>query len=65
MFADADRNPRRFNAFKYHWSDCRVPVVLEVNYSSLDQIDPSSQRVLCSFFYKDIEGLTQVFLSCF
>ncbi|XP_076446613.1 dnaJ homolog subfamily C member 13-like isoform X1 [Babylonia areolata] len=59
-FADTSQAARRFNAYKYHWSDNRMPVILEVNQGSLDQIDPSSNRVLCSYNYKDIEGLTQV-----
>ena len=38
---------QKFNCYKYHWSDNRVPVILAVNQGSLDQIDPSSNRVLC------------------
>ncbi|KAL8571849.1 DnaJ subfamily C member 13 [Nucella lapillus] len=59
-FADATQTARRFNAYKYHWSENRVPVILEINQGSLDQVDPTSNRVLCSYNYKDIEGLTQV-----
>jgi len=51
---------QRFNAFKYHWSENRVPVILEVNQGSLDQVDPATRRKLCSYDYKDMEGLTQV-----
>ena len=59
-FADATQTARRFNAYKYHWSENRVPVILEVNQGSLEQIDPTSNRVLCSYSYKDMEGLTLV-----
>ena len=59
-FADTMQTARRFNAYKYHWSENRVPVILEVNQGSLDQIDPTSNRVLCSYSYKDMEGLTLV-----
>ena len=59
-FADTTQTARRFNAYKYHWSENRVPVILEVNQGSLDQIDPTSNRVLCSYSYKDMEGLTLV-----
>ncbi|KAK7507621.1 hypothetical protein BaRGS_00001556 [Batillaria attramentaria] len=59
-FADQNSTTRRFNAYKYHWSENRVPVILEVNQGSLDQIDPTSNRVLCSYCYKDMEGFTQV-----
>lgn len=51
---------QRFNAYKYHWSDNRVPVILEVNQGSLDQLDGTDRRLLCSYDYKDLEGLTQV-----
>ena len=51
---------QRFNAFKHHWSDSRVPVILEVNQGSLDQIDPATNKILCSYDYKDMEGLIQV-----
>lgn len=50
----------RFNAFKYHWSDTRLPVVLEVTPCSLDQIDPTTSEKLCSYDYKEIEGVVQV-----
>ncbi len=53
---------QRFNTYKYHWSNNRVPVILEVNQGSLDQVDPSSNRVLCSYDYKDMEGLAVVYI---
>ncbi|XP_025080789.1 dnaJ homolog subfamily C member 13-like isoform X2 [Pomacea canaliculata] len=59
-FAEANRSVRRFNAYKYHWSEKRVPVILEVSQGSLDQIDATTSRVLCSYDYKDIEGMRQV-----
>lgn len=59
-FADQSSTTRRFNAYKYHWSENRVPIILEINQGSLDQIDPTSNRVLCSYCYKDMEGFTQV-----
>jgi len=51
---------QRFNAYKYHWSDKRVAVILEVNPASLDQVDPATRRTLCSYDYKDIEGFAVV-----
>ena len=53
---------QRFNARKHHWSDSRVPLILEVSNCSLDQIDPASGRRLCSYDYKDMEGLTLVYI---
>ncbi|KXJ09717.1 DnaJ-like subfamily C member 13 [Exaiptasia diaphana] len=70
----------KFNAYKYHWSDNRVPVVLVsmtfqivefldlfyavlasiVTACSLDQVDSRTQKKLCSYDYKDIEGIAMV-----
>ncbi|ELU18389.1 hypothetical protein CAPTEDRAFT_227625 [Capitella teleta] len=60
FFAVKSASSKRFNAFKYHWSENRVPIHLEVNQGSLDQIDPSDHRVLCSYDYKDMEGIAQI-----
>ena len=59
-FAEVNNTSKRFNAFKHHWSDSRVPVILEVNQGSLDQIDPATNKILCSYDYKDMEGLIQM-----
>ena len=37
-----------------------MPVILAVNQGSLDQVDPATNRKLCSYDYKDMEGLTQI-----
>ncbi|GAB1606314.1 dnaJ homolog subfamily C member 13-like isoform X2 [Argonauta hians] len=58
LFAEQNTNIKRFNAFKYHWSETRVTVILEVNSASLDQLDPVTNRLLASYDYKDMEGLT-------
>ncbi|KAK3083199.1 hypothetical protein FSP39_016526 [Pinctada imbricata] len=60
QFAEVNNTSKRFNAFKHHWSDNRVSVVLEVNQGSLDQIEASTNRKLCSYDYKDMEGLCQI-----
>ncbi|KAK7873572.1 hypothetical protein R5R35_009276 [Gryllus longicercus] len=50
----------KYNAFKYHWSDTKLPVLLEVTPFSLDQLDPTTNAVLASYFYKDIEGMAEI-----
>lgn len=61
QFADTTQfQPKRFNCFKHHWSESRVPLVLEINQGSIDQVDPTTNKKLCSYDYKDIEGLTHV-----
>lgn len=48
---------QRYPAYKHHWSDTRLPVVLEITPYSLDQLDPATNVVLASYDYKDIEGI--------
>ena len=51
---------QRFNAYKHHWSETRKGVILEVNSAGIDQIETATNKVLCSYFYRDIEGFTEV-----
>eukprot|EP00794_Sanderia_malayensis_P017835 gene17835-19618_t len=50
----------RYNAFKHNWSDNRVSTILQVTACSLNQINPANNKVLCSYDYKDMEGVTMV-----
>ncbi|XP_037942039.1 dnaJ homolog subfamily C member 13-like [Teleopsis dalmanni] len=56
-FADKPKNVQRFNGYKYHWSGITLPTVLEVTPCSLDQLDPTTNELLTSYMYKDIEGI--------
>ncbi|XP_054738081.1 dnaJ homolog subfamily C member 13 [Anastrepha obliqua] len=56
-FADKPKNSQRFPAYKYHWSGISLPTMLEVTPCSLDQLDPTTNEVLTSYMYKDIEGI--------
>ncbi|XP_031784415.1 dnaJ homolog subfamily C member 13 isoform X2 [Nasonia vitripennis] len=60
QFAEKPKEVLRFPAYKHHWSDTRLPVVLEVTPYSLDQLDPATNMVLASYYYKDFEGLVTV-----
>ncbi|XP_077997979.1 dnaJ homolog subfamily C member 13-like [Glandiceps talaboti] len=51
---------KRFNSYKHHWSEKRIPIVLEITPSSINQKDPGTNRILCRYEYKDIEGFTSV-----
>ncbi|XP_072047448.1 dnaJ homolog subfamily C member 13-like isoform X2 [Amphiura filiformis] len=51
---------KRYNSYKHHWSESRKGVILEVNVSGIDQIEAATNKVLCSYYYRDIEGFTQV-----
>lgn len=59
-FAEAASGISKYDCTKFHWSDKRVPVVLEVNQGSLNQLDRSTAKVIASYDYKDIEGLAPV-----
>ncbi|KAG9347739.1 hypothetical protein JZ751_003753 [Albula glossodonta] len=50
----------RYNCYKHHWSDSRRSVVLEVTPGGIDQIDPHTNRVLCSYDYRSVEGFVEV-----
>ncbi|KAG1687435.1 DnaJ subfamily C member 13 [Nymphon striatum] len=60
LFANPVKDIVKFNAYKLHWSDTRLPIVLEINQGSLDQKDPTSGKLLASYDYKDIQNVTLV-----
>ncbi len=51
---------QRYNCYKHHWSDTRRPVSLEVTPGGIDQIDPHTNRVVCSYDYRNVEGFVEV-----
>ncbi len=51
---------QRYNAFKHHWSDNRISTILQVTACSLNQVNPANNKKLCSYDYKDMEGVTLV-----
>uniref|UniRef100_A0A8C7VID9 J domain-containing protein n=1 Tax=Oncorhynchus mykiss TaxID=8022 RepID=A0A8C7VID9_ONCMY len=50
----------RYNCYKHHWSDTRKSVSLEVTPGGIDQIDPQTNRVVCSYDYRSVEGFAEV-----
>nr|CAD7426370.1 unnamed protein product [Timema monikensis] len=60
LFAEKPKEILRYHAYKHHWSDTRLPVMLEVTACSLDQLDPATNVILASYNYKDIEGMAEV-----
>lgn len=51
---------QRYNCYKHHWSDTRKMVGLEVTPGGIDQIDVHTNRVICSYDYRCIEGFAEV-----
>ena len=47
----------RYNCSKHHWSEKRLPLILEVDISCLNQINQLNNKILVSYDYKDIAYL--------
>uniref|UniRef100_A0A8C8CS59 J domain-containing protein n=1 Tax=Oncorhynchus tshawytscha TaxID=74940 RepID=A0A8C8CS59_ONCTS len=50
----------RYNCYKHHWSDTRKSVSLEVTPGGIDQIDPQTNRVVCSYDYRSLECFAEL-----
>ncbi|XP_073686489.1 dnaJ homolog subfamily C member 13 isoform X1 [Garra rufa] len=59
-FSEGKITGRRYNCFKHHWSDTRRGVCLEVTPGGIDQIDPQTNRVICSYDYRCVEGFVEL-----
>ncbi|XP_063063073.1 dnaJ homolog subfamily C member 13-like isoform X1 [Engraulis encrasicolus] len=59
-FSEGKITGRRYNCYKQHWSDTRKQVSLEVTPGGIDQIDPHTNRVICSYDYRSVEGFAEV-----
>lgn len=57
QFAEPPSTILSYNAYKYHWSDNRIPVVLEIGQAALEQKDSKNGKILAYYDYKDMEGL--------
>ena len=51
---------KKYQAYKHHWSGISFPTVLEVTPCSVDQLDPTTNRILASYNYKEINGIIGV-----
>lgn len=57
-FADKPKGgTQKYDAKKHHWSGISFPTVLEVTPCSLDQLDPTTNTILASYNYKEINGI--------
>lgn len=53
-------NNQNHFAYKYHWSENRVSVLLQCGPHALHQIHPSNHKILASYFYKDMKQIFDV-----
>lgn len=51
---------QKYSAYKYHWSGISLPTQLEITPCSLDQLDPTSNKIIASYNFKDIEGIVGI-----
>lgn len=61
-FANAEVNsvaPVKFMAYKHHWSDRRIPIVLQATTCSLEQID-NREVAVATYKYKDIRQIIKL-----
>lgn len=56
-FAEKMKPIQKYHAHKHHWSGISFPTVLEVTPCSVDQLDPTTNTILASYNYKDINGI--------
>ncbi|XP_078270124.1 dnaJ homolog subfamily C member 13 isoform X5 [Rhinoraja longicauda] len=59
-FSEGKITGKRYNCYKHHWTDTRKLVVLEVTPGGIDQIDPTTNKVACSYDYRNVEGFAEL-----
>ncbi|KAL0279212.1 UNVERIFIED_CONTAM: hypothetical protein PYX00_000818 [Menopon gallinae] len=60
LSGDRPRDTLRCHSYKHHWSDTKLPVMLEVTPSALNQLDMATNVILASYKYIDIQGFSEV-----
>lgn len=50
----------KFDAYKHHWSNVKLPVILEVNCYGILQLEPTTKQQLAVYPFYEIEGITTV-----
>ena len=50
----------RYEAFKYHWSGTKLPVLLEVNQYGIIQLEPTTTQPLAVYPFHSLEGISTV-----
>ena len=59
-FGERQAQCQQWFSYKLHWSDQRKSVVLVAGPTGLEQKDPSSNKVLATYYYKDIDAIAEV-----
>ncbi|KAK2708868.1 hypothetical protein QYM36_014482, partial [Artemia franciscana] len=57
MFSDKVSHLNVYNGYKMHWSDTKIPCVLEASPTGLERKDASTLKVMAGYYYKDIEAV--------
>jgi hypothetical protein len=51
---------KKFNCFKQHWSEAKKSVILELTPFGIIQVDPTTEKTLTYYDYKNIDYITTV-----
>lgn len=50
-------NVYRYNCYKFHWSERKVQVILEIGFGGIAQYNPGTGNLITSYLFKDVDGL--------
>ncbi|XP_024081075.1 dnaJ homolog subfamily C member 13 isoform X2 [Cimex lectularius] len=59
-FSEKPSDSQKYEAQKLHWSGTRLPIVLDVTPTSLDQLDAATNHLLAKYEFKDIESIYEL-----
>lgn len=59
-FCEVFAQNKTFNAYKQHWSETKKQIVLCITPSCIQQKDPSTNKVLANYDYKEINYIANV-----
>lgn len=59
-FGERQAEGQQWFSYKLHWSEQRKSVLLVAGPTGLEQKDPGSNKLLASYFYKDLDGIAEV-----
>ena len=47
----------KYNCYKYHWSETKVPLILEIGCAGISQRSPNTGQIITMISYKDVDSL--------
>ena len=62
-FGERQADGQQWFSYKLHWSDQRKSVLLVAGPTGLEQKDPGSNKLLATYYYRDLDGIAEVQLN--